>query len=63
MLYVSAKCNYTSQVEYKLQWNTIQVTIEYNTSYNNAQYKLQYSTIQVTIEHNTSYNRAQYMLQ
>ena len=55
MLYVSTKFNYTSQVEYKLQYSTIQVTIEHNTSYNTAQYKLQYSTIQVTIEHNTSF--------
>ena len=63
MLYVSTKFNYTSQVEYKLQQSTIQVTIEHNTSYNRAQYRLQQSTIQVTIQHNTSYNRAQYKLQ
>jgi len=41
MLYVSTKFNYTSQVEYKLQYSTIQVTIEHNTSNNRAQYKLQ----------------------
>ena len=63
MLYVSTKFTYTSQVEYKLQQSTIQVTIEHNTSYNRAQYKLQQSTIQVTIQHNTSYNRAHYKLQ
>ena len=39
MLYISTKFNYTSQVAYKLQWSTIQVTIEHNTSYNRAQYK------------------------
>ena len=63
MLYVSTKFTYTSQVEYKLQQSTIQLTIEHNTIYNRAQYKLQQSTIQVTIEHNTIYNRAQYKLQ
>jgi hypothetical protein len=26
MLYVTTKFNYTSQVEYKLQWSTIQVS-------------------------------------
>jgi hypothetical protein len=39
VLYVSTKFNYTSQVEYKLQQSTIQVTTEHNTSYNRAQYK------------------------
>jgi len=52
-----------SRAQYKLQYSTIQVTIEHNTSYNTTQYKLQYSTIQVTIEHNTSYDTAQYKLQ
>jgi len=41
MFYVSTKFNYTSQVEYKLQYSTIQVTIQHNTRHNTAQYKLQ----------------------